>query len=239
MMIGPAAATAHRSARRTRGRGASLPVVAVAGGLVLLAFAYVGYVLWPRPLSPLSPTDAPSIPITVAGLAFNVPTAAVRIPLQRRAGGHERVDLVFLWPSLVPPNGADTRPVLAEPPLHDRIFVTIAASDGSLAPVERLTAIYPRYLAGEAAWEPEGLMRVPFRPESPYRGEDLVYAPTLPIRFIARCSRAAAVPDTCLLQRRIDSVDITLRFPRDWLVDWQNLARGIDSLIASLRPPSR
>ena len=48
--------------------------------------------------------DAPSLPITVAGVAFNVPPAAIRIPVQRRPGAHERVDLAFLWPSLEPPD---------------------------------------------------------------------------------------------------------------------------------------
>jgi hypothetical protein len=27
-----------------------------------------------------------------------------------------------------------------------------------------------------------------------------------------------------------------VRFPRDWLNDWRNVAQGIDKLIANLRP---
>ena len=40
----------------------------------------------------------------------------------------------------------------------------------------------------------------------------------------------------CLLERRIGNADITFRFPRDWLPDWQNVAGGIDRLIARLHP---
>jgi hypothetical protein len=38
------------------------------------------------------------------------------------------------------------------------------------------------------------------------------------------------------LERRIDGADITLRFPRDWLSDWQKVGAGIDKLIARLHP---
>ena len=43
----------------------------------------------------------------------------------------------------------------------------------------------------------------------------------------------------CLLERRIGAADIIFRFPRDWLVQWQDLAAKLDRLIASLRPPGR
>ena len=90
------------------------PLVVVIA-LALGAIAVIGYVLWPRwPGPPIGP-DAPALPITVAGVAFNVPPAAIRVPVQRRPGAHERVDLAFAWPSLEPPDpnakqtGADAR----------------------------------------------------------------------------------------------------------------------------------
>ena len=67
---------------------------------------YVAYVLWPRwPDAPVA-LDAPSLPIVVAGVAFNIEPAAIRMPVQRRPGTQERVDLAYLWPSLVPPDPA-------------------------------------------------------------------------------------------------------------------------------------
>jgi hypothetical protein len=40
----------------------------------------------------------------------------------------------------------------------------------------------------------------------------------------------------CLLERRIGDADVTIRFPRDWLSDWQSVARGIDQLMTRLHP---
>ena len=37
---------------------------------------------------------------------FNIEPAAIRRPLQRKPGTQERVDLAYLWPSLVPPEPA-------------------------------------------------------------------------------------------------------------------------------------
>src|SRR5258708_32633886 len=80
-----------------------LPLVVFAA-IVLLAFVYIGYVLWPRwPGPPVGP-DTPPLPITVAGVTFNVSPAAIRVPVQRRPRVPERVDLAFGWPSLEPPH---------------------------------------------------------------------------------------------------------------------------------------
>ena len=69
---------------RPRRSGAlALPLV---GMLILAAIAagFIAYVLWPRwPGPPVSP-DAPALPVTIAGTPFNVPPAAMRVPLQRR-----------------------------------------------------------------------------------------------------------------------------------------------------------
>src|SRR3974390_605876 len=73
---------------------------------VLTAAVYVTYVLWPRwPDAPVG-LDAPSLPIVVAGVALNIEPAAIRIPIQRRAGTQERVHLAYLWPSLTSPTPA-------------------------------------------------------------------------------------------------------------------------------------
>src|SRR5262245_52254527 len=72
--------------------------------VALAASAFITYVLWPRWPGPMATADAPPLPITVAGVAFNVPPAAIRVPVQRHPGEHERVDLAFLWPSLAPPD---------------------------------------------------------------------------------------------------------------------------------------
>jgi len=44
------------------------------------------------------------------------------------------------------------------------------------------------------------------------------------------------VPGSCIHERKIDGAEVTLRFPRDWLIDWRKVATGFDRLIAQLHP---
>jgi hypothetical protein len=233
---------AGRAGARRRGRRLS-------GGLIagilfptlfgLLAIAYVGFVLWPRHLSE-TPADAPSLPITVAGVVFNVPTQAIRREVQRRTGAQERIDLAFMWPSLKPPDPTRDRHAPSDEAIPiDRLFVTITGNDGTLSSAERMKSIYPRYIERGLAAEAEGLVARAFGDATPYKGEDLVLDPAAPERFVARCSRSGATPAVCLLERRIGTAAITVRFPRAWLSEWKEVAAGIDYLLATLRPPGR
>jgi len=214
--------------------------------LMLCAVAYIVYVLWPRwPGGPVS-LDAPELPITIAGIAFDVPPASIRVPIQRRPGAHDRVDLAFMWPSLKPGVAGAKLPtpeaLAGSMPALDRIFITIASAGEAMAPAERVRTIYPRYASVEPVSGPTGLALLAFREGTPYQGEDLIYDAVTPEDFLVRCTRngAGATPGTCLYERRIEeAADIVVRFPRDWLDDWQAVAGGIDRLIQDLRPPSR
>lgn len=236
----------HRPAGKSRGLLAALAGVVV---LIAAAATFVSYLLWPTWPKANVPLDAPTVPVTVAGVLFNVPPAAIRAAVQRHPGAHERLDVVFLWPSLTPPGqnfettavppsteGGDAVP---SPRTDDRLFVTIAGLDGVLAPDVRLRTIYPRYIEAEAAPGPDGLAIVPFRAGTPYEGEDLVYLAERPEQFFLRCSRPVrTVPGTCIQERSIDAAEITLRFPRVWLQDWRSVAAGFDRLMAQLHTGS-
>jgi hypothetical protein len=205
-----------RGDRRTRARGMlTLPFV----GMILIvagAAAFVAYVLWPTwPSEPVA-LDAPAIPVTIAGVLFDVPPAAIREAVQRHPGQHERIDLYFEWPALTPPQ-PDAKPADKQPIDADnaaaaasaseakRLFVTIAGLGPVLPPLERLRTIYPRYIEAQAATGPDGLAILPFRAATPYAGEDLVYLGSTPEQFFARCTRPGrAVPGTCIQERLID-----------------------------------
>ena len=235
----------HRHAPRRRqqhGRLLALPLLVVGTG-VAAATGFILHVLWPGWQGPPLGPNAPALPVTVAGVAFNVPPAAIRVPMQRQPGAHERIDLGFLWPSLQPPDAAPLPnvPIKGMPKQQsfDRIFVTIAAARDSLPLAERVKTIYPRYVESEASAGPEGLTVVAFRQGTPYQGEDLMYDATAPENFLVRCTRngAGPTPGMCLYVKRVGEADVTVRFLRDWLNDWLPVAGNIERLITKLRPP--
>jgi len=230
---------------RRRLHGMLLLPFSVLAALIVGAVAFVAYVLWPTWPSASVPLDAPEIPVTVAGVLFDVPPAAIRFAVQRHPGPHERVDLALLWPSLSPPRDTKVADLPAGQgenggPAADatqRLFITIAALGKLLPPAERLRTIYPRYVEGEATLGPEGLAILPFRAGTPYAGEDLVYFADDADQFYARCTRQAGiVPGTCIHERAVDGADVTLRFPRAWINDWRGAAAGFDRLMAQLHP---
>jgi hypothetical protein len=210
--------------------------------LVVSGAAFTSYLLWPRWPTADATTDAPWLPITISDATFNIPRAAIRMPVQRRAGAHERIDLVFLWPSLTPPATGlpsvlyDPAEPLTEAKASDRIFVTIAAAADVMEPSERVRTIYPRYVVSEPISGPAGLAVLAFRDDTPYRGEDLIYDTATAESFVVRCSRDGVTPGTCLLNRRIEGADMTIRFPRDWLEDWTAVMKTMERLIRGLHP---
>ena len=239
---------AHRARARRRQHGIFTWPFALTVLLVAGATTFISYALWPTwPSVPIA-LDAPALPITVAGVLFEIPPAAIRETVERHPGKHERVDLVFTWPSLTPPqadNKSDRKPPLraddaiaAAAELEgERLFVTIEGLDGVLPPLERLRTIYPRYAEAQTAPSPDGLTTLPFRSGTPYDGEDLVYGAGNPEQFFARCTRQNRVmPGTCINERALDAAEIEMRFPRGWLADWRNVASGLDRLARQLHP---
>jgi hypothetical protein len=224
---------------RIRSAGGMWLALGVPAVLVVLV-GCVAFILWPRWPGPAATPDAPSLPITIGGYIFNVPPAAIRVPLQRHAGPQERVDLAFLWPELTPPDPT-VKPALHQEPLtFDRLFISLAGFSGALSAAERFRQIYPRYFADGQFAGPDGLIVKRFRDGTPYQGDDLFYDPTMQDPFMARCSRPGAgeTPGICLVEQRIaNAVDVTVRFPRDWLIEWRILAKAIDHVIRTLRPP--
>jgi len=234
--------TRREKSRRSRRAARSLlaPPLMLFIAVTIVAGAYVAFILWPRwPQTPV-PIDAPAVPVIVAGVAFNVEPAAIRVAMQRRPGTQARLDLAYLWPSLEPPDHA-VKPTVAAPlNPNERLFVTITADDGTLSPRERAETIYPRYLADEPGPGPAGLKLQAFRDGTPYQGEDLVFDSREPGHFLARCSRqGVGNSGMCLTERRIGRADIRLRFPRDWLADWNSVASSIDRLLKRIHPENQ
>ncbi|MBN8920316.1 MAG: hypothetical protein J0H62_06420 [Rhizobiales bacterium] len=228
--------TPHRSRRRDAGIGVgiTLAVLAMAG---LGALGYVTFMLWPRWPAAATSESAPSLPITVGDVLFNVPTTAIRVAAQRSPGTQPRLDLVFRWPDLTPPP-AGAQPTLSDELKPTDLFVSIAPARGTLPLLERIRTIYPRYTGGSAFPGPAGLTAVSFRDDTPYQNEDLYFDVAKPETFTARCTRPKGlIAGVCLLERAVGGTEITVRFPRDWLEQWREVAVSTDRLIERLRAP--
>ena len=222
--------------RKTRHNPLAGPLLLLGGG-VAVAILYIAYVLWPRwPDVPVA-LNAPSLPIVVAGVNFNIEPAAIRRAIQRHPGTQMRVDLDYLWPSLMPPDPKIKPNVGAPIDPNRRLFVTIASGETTLPIMRRVKEIYPRYLVPEPTAGPPGLTLRGFRDGTPYQGEELVFEQADPTHFLARCTVKGVVNSgNCLLERRIGKADITFRFPRAWLRDWKSVAAGVDKLLTRLHP---
>jgi hypothetical protein len=223
--------------QRLRRRGVFALFALSFASIAALAVGAAVYLMQPRWSEAPEPVDAPPLPIVVAGLVFNVPAAAIRIAVQRRAGPQERIDLAYQWPELTPPD-SHAPPTAGTPA---RLFVTVEASQGTLPPAERLKSIYPRYIDAPSVTEPGGLTLAPFADGTPYQGEDVMYDASAPERFLVRCSRARGdlTLAMCLYERPFGAAALTFRFPRDWLTDWRAVETGIDQLIDRWRPTGR
>jgi hypothetical protein len=212
-------------------------LAAVLATTAAAALASVAYMLWPDwPDAPSA--DAHALPIVVADTLFQVPPLSIRPSAQRHSGAQDRVDLVFLWPSLTAPEPATHLSPDADPLAIDRVFVTLAAKPGELPPQERMKSIYPRYLEAKTAPGPNGLSILRFRDGSPYQGEDLVYDGTTASGFAIRCNRDSnnGLPGMCLDERFVGNASVTVRFPRAWLDDWRSVSQRVADLVAQLAP---
>ena len=227
--------TAQHIARNTRKdpRGHLLPIM-LACAVTVSAIGVIAYLLWPT-WGPDVSSGPARLPMSIGATLFNVPTAAIRMKIQRHSGAQERVDLNFAFPSLQAPEtpkhvSAESMEEAVQP--IDRIFLSISAHHDSLAPDARVRTIYPRYLEEAATPGKDGLTMRAFRDGSPYGNEDLFSAsqPTID----ARCTRDAATPGMCLSERRIEGADLTFRFPRSWLENWREVADAMDRLTQQL-----
>lgn len=228
--------TAQHIARDTRKdpRG-HMVLIVVAATLTVGAIALVAYLLWPT--WGANPADGPErLPVSVGTTLFNVPTSAIRRKIQRHSGPQERVDLSFVFPSLEAPEtpkhvSADMVEEGTPQPI-DRIFLSISAHHDTLAPDTRVRTIYPRYLDQISTPIDDGLTMRAFRDGSPYANEDMFSAGSPSLN--ARCTRDGMTPGMCLSERRIDSADLTFRFPRSWLARWRDVANAMERLTAQM-----
>ncbi len=224
------------SSRAAGRRHYHLTPLAISCVIGAFALAAIVWLLWPTWTFETA-SDPDRLPMIIGDTLFNVPTQSVRVKLQKRTGPQERVDLAFMYPSLTPPDApkhVTAETVETDLPPIDRIFMSIAAHHDAMSPEERLRIIYPRYWDVNASRSADGLTVRPFRENTAYATEDLVFDDAS--SFVARCTRDESTPGMCMSVRRVDGADLTFRFPRAWLAQWRDVAGAMERLTAWMHP---
>jgi len=216
-------------ARRARGRSCTAVFVAV---LAAVGIASIVYLLLPRWIVEQAPVDAPRLPISIAGVVFNIAPAAIRFPVQRRAGPQDRVDLAYTWPDLGAPDSHAGVSMARLFGRHRGGAIDHAAVGA--APID-LSALC-RHAVRVRAGRPSSSRRS--ATTRPMRARTCSTIPAAPDRFLVRCTRShdALTLATCLYELPDGAAALTFRFPRDWLGDWPAVVSATDRLIEGWRP---
>jgi hypothetical protein len=187
-------------------------------------------------------TDAPSarIEANIAGRRFSYKRAYARDPATAAGGLEDRLAFAVAFPDFAPL--APARAALSSRAVAERnqktILITLSAADDSMDPAERPGRLYSRFLEGDAATGPGGLIVRQFESGSPYQLEQLFLAPPDGRAFFARCPKqmppADAALDLCLTFFRTGSLDVELRFAASLLEHWESLIDDARHFIASI-----
>lgn len=157
-----------------------------------------------------------------------------------RAGGRmETLDLAATFPDFRP--AGDAAVPLAEADARrgaGLVFLALGRADRKLDPPDLVAQLYTRFLESEVAETGSGLLRRAFQDDSPYQGEVLYFEPPEGRDFAARCARPSkppsGLPETCLWVFREGGLDVTVRFDRPMLANWERLTEGARGLVKSM-----
>lgn len=206
-----------------------LPLIALV--FCLAAGAY-GYSRW-RDAAPATNVEA-----DIGAAHFSFPRDYARDEATAAGGLADRLALLAHFPDFGPLKRLTTKSGYPERP-QDAVLVTISLKDDSLEPADRPSKLYSRFLTGETAAGPGGLVLRQFASGSPYDLEQLFVGPPDGRGFFARCPSqqyAGAIPaDLCLSVFRDGSLDVELRFSPALLGQWEALFDGARELLMRVR----
>jgi hypothetical protein len=203
----------------------------VAGAIVIGAMV-TGSVVWSLRPQPVAQERSALVRI---GDQWLVPPLALMGPtpedVQHEAG---LLRLRLAWPSLGPAKGAAD------------IHVMIVPADQNFDPAAQLKT-WSRFLTSAAWSNPGGLVVRNFRKGTPFEQDELYlalpdgrsFAALCPMQPAANPQNPVAAPampeEPCRATMRHGPFDISLRFPREALTNWQGLSTGVKALIDSLK----
>ncbi len=137
--------------------------------------------------------------------------------------------LAFLNPRDEPASGLS---------LNDGLFVSIQRRGNNLTAQDRVTTIYPKYLAGASEIGPDDLSMHSFAEGTVYEGQKLYVGQqeAMPVHYLCFEDGQNLAPDLCRGERPMwDRFTVIYRFHRSHLDDWRSIEETVTELQSTLR----
>ena len=197
----------------------------ILAGVLFFALVAVagGYFLFAHGEAPGSEVQA-----ELAGVKFRY----ARDEATGSGGLSDRLGFLAAFPTFAPVKSA---------PDPRAVTVTLTAKEEGLAPAERPSKLYARFLTPETFSGPGGLIERHFEEGSPYDSEALLIAPPDGKNFFARCPKpqAGAPGEACISLFREGALDVELRYAPALLEHWDALIDGAHAMLAKMTAPPR
>jgi hypothetical protein len=184
-----------------------------------------------------APDDMAPVSLSVGGLRLVVPANYLDSRSARQGGAQPSVTLSALLPDLRGYSAADARLFQGNPPDTPLLRLFFKSGEADMDAGERLQRIYGPYLDGLKGGDGGfGLTQYAFRPDSGYSRSDLFAGMEGGRMLLFLCERADAelASPSCLVtgQKVAGNVGFSWRFKRAYLARWQEIAGGVDHLLA-------
>jgi hypothetical protein len=209
-----------------------------------LSALFLLYYLVPAPTSFIEEHVAPTsradrVSLTINGTKFSIPANYIMFARQRQGGTLKEAQLFTTFPDFEGYSDWHASSFSGNAADSAMIFLLLREEQFKISEADRLQRIYLTYVVDPAGKPgPFGLTQYVFRDDSGYHGEDLFVGQRNGKPAVLRCVRfSPQVPSpSCLRDVRIGSgVTLSYRFKRANLGHWEEIATGVDKLIASFR----
>lgn len=207
-----------------------------------LSALFLVYYLAPPPASFIEEHPSPTsranvVSVDVNKMSFTIPANYMIYGSARSGGVRKDLSLWTIYPGFhgyTDGQGTNFSGNSADSPV---IYLLLHEDHFNITETARLQRIYLNDVVDPAGKPgPFGLTQYTFRDDSGYRAQDLFVGQSENHPIVLRCERLAQdnASPSCMRDERIGkNVALSYRFKRTHLADWQNIAGGVDSLIAS------
>ncbi len=203
---------------------------------ILLVLLGTGSWIYLQPKKNVAVTEPKILNIKIGSAQLRIPENLVRDQEHKINGNLNAINLAANWPDFSPVN-APNNLINTTETQNPKIFIMIEPADDTIAPEQRPSSLYSRFLTTDISDNQNQLITRIFKAGSPYSGEVLHIAPPNGDVFAARCQLIKppeARPEHCLWQIRMYKLDISVRFPSELLVQWETLNSTLRTVLQNI-----